>query len=73
MSDFVLAVDPGGNKRRVPSHYLDNPAMGFKLPPSARKAKATEPAETTDVERVEEPAAASAKTKVTEPAAAGEK
>lgn len=33
---FVLAVDPGGRKRRVPKHYLDNPALGFKLPPSTR-------------------------------------
>lgn len=51
---FVLAVGPDGVKRRVPAHYLDNPAFGFKLPPSAR-------------ERVEEPATP-ATTAVTEPA-----
>lgn len=78
MSDgFVTLVDPGGNKRRVPEHYLDNEALvkqGFKLPPSARNARATEPAEPSTAERVEEPAAKStAKTTVTEPAAAGEK
>jgi hypothetical protein len=76
MADFVLAVDPGGNKRRVPAHYLENPALtdqGFKLPPSTRK-KAKEPAATSGAERVEEPAATStATTTVTEPAAAGEK
>jgi len=76
MADFVLAVDPGGTKRRVPAHYLENPALverGFKLPPSKRKGtRVTEPAPTVD--RVEEPAAPStAKSKVTEPAAAGEK
>jgi hypothetical protein len=71
MAEFVTAVDPGGNKRLVPAHYLDNPELvkqGFKLPPSARKAK------TSGTERVEEPAAPStATTHVTEPAAAGEK
>lgn len=49
---FVTAVGPDGKKRRVPKHYLDNPAFGFKLPPSARvkepatpaKARVTEPA-----------------------------
>lgn len=75
MAEFVLAVDPGGTKRRVPAHYLDNPALteqGFKLPPSRRKgARVTEPAPTTD--QVEEPAAATAKTTVKEPAAAGDK
>ena len=74
---FITVVDPGGNKRRVPAHYLDNEALvsqGFKLPPSTRKAKATEPAEPPVTGRVEEPAAKStAKTQVTEPAAAGEK
>lgn len=49
---FVTAVGPDGNKRRVPQHYLDNPAFGFKLPPSTR---AQEPAETGDLVRVEEP------------------
>lgn len=49
---FVTAVGPDGKKRRVPKHYLDNPAFGFKLPPSTRvkepatpaKARVTEPA-----------------------------
>lgn len=28
---FVLAYKaPTGEKRRVPKHYLDNPALGFK-------------------------------------------
>jgi hypothetical protein len=60
---FVRAVDPGGTKRLVPEHYLDNPELtkqGFKLPPSTRKKK------------VEEPAAPATHTTVTEPAAAGE-
>lgn len=71
-NDFIMAVDPGGNKRLVPAHYLDNPAFGFKLPPS-EKAKAKEPADTeTSVERVEEPAASATSKKVKEPAAAGE-
>lgn len=68
--DFVMAVGPDGVKRLVPEHYLDNPAFGFKLPPSAR---AQEPAATpgtvvrepaadaTIGERVEEPAAATPK------------
>lgn len=34
--EFVTAVGPNGQKRRVPKHYLDNPAFGFRLPPSAR-------------------------------------
>lgn len=33
---FVTAVGPDGKKRRVPSHYLDNPSFGYKLPPSTR-------------------------------------
>lgn len=56
-SDFIMAVGPDGVKRLVPPHYLDNPAFGFTLPPSAR---------------VKEPAAAQAKTTIKEPAAAGE-
>ncbi len=80
-NDFIMAVGPDGKKRRVPQHYLDNPAFGFKLPPSAR---VTEPAETSDTvvvrepaevstgERVEEPAAATSKT-TKRPGAAGEK
>lgn len=58
---FVLAVDPGGKKRLVPEHYLENEALkdeGFKLPPSARKKAA----------RVEEPAASAKNTTVKEPA-----
>ena len=57
-NDFVLAVGTDGKKRRVPAHYLDNPAFGFRLPPSTQK--------------VVEPAAAQAKTTIKEPAAAGE-
>lgn len=46
MSDeFVTAVGPNGQKRRVPAHYLDNPAFGFKLPPSARAARTDEEGE----------------------------
>lgn len=49
---FVKAVGPDGKKRRVPKHYLTNPALGFRLPPSTRvkepatpaKARVTEPA-----------------------------
>ena len=41
---FVLAVDPGGHKRRVPKHYLDNPKLGFKLPPSTRVHEPAAPA-----------------------------
>lgn len=63
-SDFIMAVGPDGTKRLVPAHYLDNPAFGFRLPPS-EKAK--------PVSKVEEPAATAKLTKVTEPAAAGEK
>ena len=40
MEGFVTAVAPNGQKRYVPEHYLDNPALGFKLPPSARAARA---------------------------------
>ena len=43
---FVIAVDPAGNKRRVPKHYLDNPAFGYKLPPSARAQEQAEEAAT---------------------------
>ena len=75
LDGFITAVDPGGTKRQVPAHYLDNPALvkqGFKLPPSTRKKQVTEPAQT-GVNTVEEPAASTAKTTVKEPAAAGEK
>lgn len=48
-NEFVTAVGPDGKKRRVPRHYLDNPALGaWKLPPSTRgkasTAKSPEPA-----------------------------
>lgn len=49
---FVTAVGPDGKKRRVPAHYLDNPALGYKLPPSTR-GKATPAA---SKETVTEPA-----------------
>lgn len=67
--DFVMAVPPGGGEKRlVPVHYLENPAFGYKLPPSER---VTEPAATTDGEVVREPAAADATGEtVEEPAAA---
>ena len=80
-----MAVPPGGGEKRlVPVHYLDNPALGFKLPPSAR---AQEPAETPDNttlvrepaaadptgEQVEEPAAATPKTTRRTGAAGGNK
>lgn len=51
-NDFVLAVGPDGKKRRVPRHYLDNPAFGFKLPPSSRVREPATPATT----KVTEPA-----------------
>jgi hypothetical protein len=66
--DFITAVGPDGNKRYVPRHYLDNPAFGFKLPPSSR---VTEPVETPDAELVREPVEpGSTGEKVEEPAAA---
>ncbi|WP_285240063.1 hypothetical protein [Pseudarthrobacter sp. MEB009] len=51
---FVTAVPPnGGEKRRVPIHYLDEP-FNYRLPPS---------------QRVEEPAQATPATaRITEPA-----
>lgn len=50
---FVTAAPPnGGEKRRVPKHYLDEP-FNFKLPPSARKVR--EPATPATV-KVTEPA-----------------
>lgn len=36
---FVTAVSPKGQKRRVPAHYVDNKALGYKLPPKGRKAQ----------------------------------
>lgn len=65
-NDFIMAVDPGGNKRLVPAHYLDNPAFGFKLPPSDRAKDPTQPE--FDGVKVQEPATP-ATTTVTEPAA----
>jgi len=44
MSGFVLAVGPDGKKRRVPEHYLTNPALGpWKRPPSERAQENTPP------------------------------
>jgi hypothetical protein len=50
---FVTAVDPNGKKRRVPSHYLDNPKFGYTLPPSKR---VREPATPANVRLITEPA-----------------
>ena len=48
---FVTAYPPGGGeKRRVPKHYLDNPAFGYKLPASARAQEPATPANTTVTE-----------------------
>jgi len=63
-TDFIMAVDPGGNKRLVPAHYLDNPAFGFKLPPSDRAKDPTRP----EFDQVKEPATPATST-VNEPAA----
>jgi len=49
---FVTAVGPDGKKRRVPEHYLDNPAFGYRLPPSTRVREPATPATV----RVTEPA-----------------
>lgn len=49
---FVTAVPPnGGEKRRVPRHYLESP-FNYKLPPSKRAQEPATPANTT----VKEPA-----------------
>ena len=77
--DFVMAVDPHGNKRLVPPHYLDNPAFGFKLPPSSQAKEPVqvigttvrEPAQADDTATVEEPAAATPNT-IKRSGAAGE-
>lgn len=61
--DFVIAVDPGGNKRRVPAHYLDNPGLGFRLPPSV----VNEPGEPGDGVTVTEPALPPTSARVEEP------
>ena len=55
MDGFITAVSPSGQKRRVPRHYLDNPAFGYKLPPSAKKKRVQEPA-TPATDQVQEPA-----------------
>ena len=49
---FVTAVGPDGKKRRVPEHYLDNPAFGYRLPPSSKVREPATPA----TARVTEPA-----------------
>lgn len=77
-SDFVMGVDPHGNKRLVPAHYVANPAFGFKLAPSERArvdiVTVTEPEENPTGEIVREPAAADTTTEqVEEPAAATSK
>lgn len=52
---FVTARPPkGGDKRRVPEHYLQEP-FNFKLPPSTRKADQAASADA-EVVLVEEPA-----------------
>jgi hypothetical protein len=66
LDGFVLAVDPGGDKRQVPEHYLENPAFGFKLPPSSRKKKVEEPAAQATTSTVKEPAAAGETKEVSE-------
>lgn len=45
---FVTAVSPSGQKRRVPKHYLDNKALGYKLPPKARASQSEAPQEPED-------------------------
>lgn len=53
-NDFVMAVPKGGGpKRLVPKHYLENPELGYKLPPSSKAKEPATPATTT----VKEPAA----------------
>lgn len=77
-SEFIMGVDPHGNKRLVPAHYVANPAFGFKLAPSERArvdiVTVTEPEEAPAGELVREPAAAdSTVEQVEEPAAATSK
>lgn len=52
--DLIMAVGPDKQKRLVPRHYLDNPAFGFTLPPSAKGVR--EPATTPSNTTVTEPA-----------------
>jgi hypothetical protein len=59
---FVTAVGPDGKKRRVPKHYLDNPAFGYRLPPSTRVREPATPATV----RVTEPARPEKKKEVSE-------
>ena len=59
---FVTAVPPnGGEKRRVPEHYL-LPPFNFKLPPSNRVQEPATPATT----QVKEPAVPGQKKEVAE-------
>ena len=68
---FVLAVPPGGgDKRLVPEHYVDNPAFGFKLPPSSKSGEPTPVSYSTEQNMVYEPVQPSDEDVVTEPAAA---
>lgn len=48
---FVTAVSPKGQKRRVPLHYLENKALGYKLPPKARASQQRAPREPEDKKR----------------------
>lgn len=61
---FVTAVGPDKKKRRVPLHYLENPALGYKLPPSQQ---VREPATPATKKRAPKEAAPT-RTRVTEPA-----
>jgi hypothetical protein len=59
---FVTAVPPnGGEKRRVPEHYLRAP-FNYKLPPSERVQEPATPATT----QVKEPAVPGQKKEVAE-------
>lgn len=59
---FVTAVPPnGGEKRRVPEHYL-LPPFNYKLPPSTRVQEPATPATT----QVKEPAVPGQKKEVAE-------
>lgn len=69
--EFVLAVPPGGgDKRLVPEHYIDNPAFGYKLPPSSKSGEATPVSYSTEQNKVYEPVLASTDEVVREPAVA---
>ncbi len=52
---FITATGPDGNKRRVPEHYVTNPAFGYKVPARTlrslspeRVAELTPPADAAD-------------------------